>query len=85
MRCFSLTVANLLITRETVVIETPESFATSSIEAVFFGEVFLTRVIYMKTAYPALARKDRIYLTVSPILTGSVSFFMSQADMPLRV
>lgn len=50
MRCFSLTVVNLLITRETVVIETPESFATSSIEAVFFGEFFLKRVIYMKTA-----------------------------------
>jgi len=41
-----LTLANLLITRETVVIETPARRATSSIEILVEG-AFLMRTIYI--------------------------------------
>lgn len=48
MRCFSFTEGNLLMTRETVLIDTPASLATSLMEMGLLEGLVFVRMIYDK-------------------------------------
>ena len=69
------------MTRETVVIDTPLSLATSSMEIVLEGVVFFRTVNYKDRYLKIRYWNPEFYFTVSPIVISAASFFISHAEM----